>query len=517
MATGLGSAIANAVVLAGVNSGANAIGNLIADSVRRRHPMQVEVTNLPAKSISPYPVILTVPHSECPDTDEEGHPCDVLAPALANAVVLPGDEILPGDKPRSMGDYVRPESAKSKWHRKLTALLRSKMFKLLVDVHSQPQGARLLGGSNVSVTYTPDRRASTMARMIVELLGERGVDARRQIAGALDRNFILTRARQEGIPAIAVDISEDAPRDAITKLGSVVNDVRRALFEPARVGPQQNPPGAHLIPIRSILYDCDGNADVGLCTTHPPGKEWYHDFERNPPLYDRQTGRVHGLAFVKADGVNDWSGSVPDWIIDNTFNSPMYRISRLKGFILADNTEVPLWGQSLWTDRTRTRLFVIGNNPSGTLGPVPLLQSEVDAVEISKKKGRVGFYFFSEQCPGCTELKPLLDRIVQQFDYLFAVDWTKFAKLGELHNVLAIPCIVVYRDGERGEMLKGKELLAWAKALPEEAPEKPVGKVVAEKSTAEKVVDNADADAKTREKIEPKQVAMLVVREKSTA
>ena len=98
-----------------------------------------------ATAVEPaFLVMLTVPHSTCPEFPRTGHPCDYAAQTsathLKKALERAGlpCELFVADVPRGTSDMNREESRGSKWRERIERRMASGRVVLVLDVHSFP-------------------------------------------------------------------------------------------------------------------------------------------------------------------------------------------------------------------------------------------------------------------------------------------------------------------------------------------------------------------------------------------
>lgn len=89
-------------------------------------------------------------------------------------------------------------------------------------------------------------------------------------------------------------------------------------------------------------------------------------------------------------------------------------------------------------------------------GAVNHLNSEADFDAIIKE-GNVIIDFYSESCPPCRQLAPLLVELGQEFPNVLIVklDVTKMRSISERYNIRSIPTLIFFKDGKQVDHVIG--------------------------------------------------------------
>ena len=78
--------------------------------------------------------------------------------------------------------------------------------------------------------------------------------------------------------------------------------------------------------------------------------------------------------------------------------------------------------------------------------------------DVLKSNMPVLVYFRSEWCPTCKRLSPIIESISDQYKdkvKFVVIDATKNVKIAELNSVLAIPALIIIKNGKEAERNTG--------------------------------------------------------------
>ncbi|MDP9350317.1 MAG: thioredoxin family protein [Chloroflexota bacterium] len=73
-------------------------------------------------------------------------------------------------------------------------------------------------------------------------------------------------------------------------------------------------------------------------------------------------------------------------------------------------------------------------------------------------RGPVALDFYQESCPPCHVLEPRLERVAEEYEgrvAVYRVDIEHDMSVAERFEVMSIPTVLVFRDGEEAERLDG--------------------------------------------------------------
>lgn len=373
-----------------------------------------------------------MPHATAPRSSEaNGHPHahDSAAIDLAEALAMPGDEMLVGSVPRTRSDLNRATSESSTFHRALNRLLRSKAFPLLLDAHSfNPELSSHYRGLDVALLVSPDATSRNLAEDVESDLKAAGFKARRFARRPV--NWILRKAERFHVPALLVEVSESLSPEQIREAADIINGIRMAALGEQAL---DNPLTA--LPIGSIQYRCDTRTQVGLCGIHP-GRLYEHRFARNPPLFDPASGQIYGRVRLY-NGPDKWG--IDDYPQPQTSAdfapaaTPAYRLGALVEVKPVGGYPWRPRGAALYTDAGLGRLYVVTRNPAATIGGLPALASPGEFREFVDGPGLRSVVFLKSGCSSCEKVKPHLHALAGLFDNIAAIDCA-----GEDHEALAL-------------------------------------------------------------------------------
>lgn len=372
---------------------------------------------------------------------------------------LPGDEALVGTVPRVRADLNRAESEESAFHRALNRLLKSGAYTSVLDVHSFPKGHH-----DAEVVLMPAQDADSQAvadRMVAALEGG-GYAAK--VAPRGPENWILRKAEKTHTPAVLIEVSEGVDVSRLGDLAAVINAERLAYFAPEgevwfeEGGPPVSNPLAR---IRSIIYKCDGSAQVGLCPVNPWGKRFQHEFKVNAPSLDLSNGAIHGKVAYQPSGpilgIGDYQLPISSVEFANSAR-PAYRIGTLEALVLADGTP---WGfgrkVGLFVDSSMSRLFAVAENPAaaGQIGGLPALETPEALVKFVNQR-LAAVAFVKTGCAACENVKPHLHALAGMFDYkVAAVDCSvaEMDKAAEELGITLFPTLGIFSHGTRIDLV----------------------------------------------------------------
>jgi thioredoxin 1 len=77
---------------------------------------------------------------------------------------------------------------------------------------------------------------------------------------------------------------------------------------------------------------------------------------------------------------------------------------------------------------------------------------------VLKKKGVVLVKFYTEQCPACKALAPIIQEIAGKYKKkidVIKVDCNKFPKLSINYDIAAVPAVFIFKDGQILEKIIG--------------------------------------------------------------
>lgn len=376
--------------------------------------------------------VITVPHATAPNhADSNGHPHahDSAAIDLAEALAMPGDELLVGNTPRTRSDLNRATSESSTFHRALNRLLRSKAFPLLLDAHSfNPELSSHYRGLDVGLLVSPDAASRDFAQAVETSLKAANYKVRRFARRPV--NWILRKSERFHVPSLLIEVSESLSAERIREVADLINAVRSGTFGGEAL---DNPVNA--LPIGSIQYRCDTQTQVGLCGIHP-GRLYEHKFQRNPPLLDQANGQILGRVRLY-NGPDKWG--IDDYPQAQTpadfapAATPAYRLGALVEVKPIGGYAWRPRGAALYTDAGLGRLYVVTRNPAATIGGLPALATPNDFREFVSGPGLRSVVFLKSGCSSCEKVKPHLHALAGLFDNIAAIDCA-----GEDHEALAL-------------------------------------------------------------------------------
>lgn len=81
--------------------------------------------------------------------------------------------------------------------------------------------------------------------------------------------------------------------------------------------------------------------------------------------------------------------------------------------------------------------------------------------EVLESKGLTVVDFWSEKCEPCLELKPEIEKLAEEYDgqaKFGALNLKGNRRLAMRQQVMGLPSIIFYQDGEKAEHLSGDDL-----------------------------------------------------------
>ena len=161
-------------------------------------------------------IVITVPHAACPP-DVLGHPCDFMAPEVAQAIHkgLAGSTLIESEihrDPKQLAIDGKPGSDQNRpWGRtdtKFKAALDKSNPTLLIDVHSFPRGGFEIDHDIEVVILDPwlSFGWDPFSHDLTLTLIKAGVNA--VILRGGKQNAIVVDTRKRGIPAILLEMGE---------------------------------------------------------------------------------------------------------------------------------------------------------------------------------------------------------------------------------------------------------------------------------------------------------------------
>ena len=87
--------------------------------------------------------------------------------------------------------------------------------------------------------------------------------------------------------------------------------------------------------------------------------------------------------------------------------------------------------------------------------PAPRLSG--DAGKAVNEGKAVLFYFYSPSCHACRSMTPKIDKIKEQYPYVFKIDASTNISMAQNFNVMGTPTTILVKDGIIKEILVGAQ------------------------------------------------------------